>query len=91
MITEEGSSLGVPGLRWGIAKCHENDTYCKRTGRIKATGKSFSKESFATGLIPAAKAKILAEKIAIILHQNEESIPDAVELESCLDMISEAD
>lgn len=36
----------IPEYRWGVSKCHEKDTYNKKKGRVRASGRAVSNKFF---------------------------------------------
>lgn len=79
------NSPAIKIMTWGVSKCHENDTYNKRLGRVKAEGRAKSKKYsfFTPELCPDIAKKfvdILAEKIS----ECKISIPDQDLVNACV-------
>lgn len=64
-------------MRWGVAKCHENDGFEKRIGRIKATGKMISNNHhFLTAHMEESYARKFADALEEIMFVRKMDFPN---------------
>ena len=57
------SCLTPDSFVYAVAKCHDNDNFCKHTGRAKAAGRLKSKRQFSLSLGPISEKDFISDLI----------------------------
>jgi hypothetical protein len=83
MVEETRPDLNV---RWGVCKCHENDAFNKRTGRIKAAGRAISnKYFFLIPMLSNEEQVLFVENLSYFIFIHYISHPTEVEIAASLE------
>ena len=75
-ITFSAIRLTPEAMKWGVAKCHENDNYDKRIGIVKSNGVANSKKGLMTPVMEFKEAKVFVAQLFLTLVHKKKSVLD---------------